>query len=214
VDASGTDVGRAIAELRDEIAKLRVSRRRLVLTADAERRGIERELHDGLQQQLVGLAANLELVAMSMDGDPDAATTLIAEMRTDLRQALEQMRTLADRIYPPLDAGGLAAVLRSAAGNADVRARIDVSVGTSVPTEIAGAVYFCCLDVLKHAAGTAMTITVREEGDGLVLEIEAELGADAGPSAMRDRLEALGGRLSVRSEPSRATVWSGFLPLP
>lgn len=213
MDASRTDEDRSLEELRGEIVELRASRRRLVLSADAERRSIERDLHDGLQQQLVGLAANLELAAMSIESDREAAKALIAEMRSDVRLALEQARTLAQRVYPPLDAGGLAAALRSAAANVDVRTRIDVAVGSSLPREVLGAVYFCCLDVLERAAGTAATITVREERGGLGFDIEASLELDAELSAMRDRLEALGGSLSVRSEPGRPTAWSGFLPL-
>jgi signal transduction histidine kinase len=214
LEASEANGDRALAELRDEIAELRASRRRLLLAADAERRGIERELHDGLQQQLVGLAANLELAAMSMQSDPEAATTLIAEMRSDLRQALEQTRALAHRTYPPLDAGGLVAALRFAAANADVPARIDVAVGTAVPTDFLGAVYFCCLNVFERNAGTAMTIRVGEQEGGLVLEIEADRELHLDPSAVLDRVEALDGTLSVQSEPGRPTVWSCLLPLP
>ncbi|HWL91753.1 MAG TPA: hypothetical protein VNP90_10365, partial [Actinomycetota bacterium] len=131
----------------------------------------------------------------------------------DVGETLEEMRTLAHRIYPPLEAGGLGAALRSAAADVDVRTRIDVALGSSVPTEIAGAVYFCCLDALEHAAGTAITIAVREESGGLAFEIVADRKVDEGPSLMRDRVEALGGSLTIRSEPGPRTVWTGFLPL-
>ena len=170
-------------------------------------------MHDGLQQQLVGLAADLELASRSVETDPEAATRHLAEARRDVRHALEEARSLASRIHPALEAGGLSAALRSAAANADVRTRIDVALGTSVPAEIAGAVYFCCLDVLEGAAGTAITITVREEPGGLAFEIVADREVGAGPSLMRDRVEALGGSLTVRSESGPRTVWTGFLPL-
>jgi signal transduction histidine kinase len=213
VDAPRTDALRELDELRVEVAELRASRTRLLLAADDERRTIERALHDGLQQLLVGLAADLELASGSVETDPEAAMRHLADVRRDVREALEEMRTLASRIHPALEAGGLGAALRFAAANADVRIRIDVAVGSSVPTEVAGAVYFCCLEVLERAAGTAITITVREEPGGLAFEIVADREVDAGPSLMRDRVEALGGSLTIRSEPGAPTVWAGFLPL-
>jgi signal transduction histidine kinase len=213
VDAPRTDAIRALDELRLEVEELRASRRRLLLAADAERRSIERALHDGLQQQLVGLAADLELASRSVESDPGAAMKHLAEVRRDVGEALEEMRTLAHRIHPALEAGGLGAALRFAAADGGVRTKIDVVVGPSVPTEVAGAVYFCCLDVLERAAGTAITITVREEPGGLAVEIVAEGEVDAERSALRDRVEALGGSLTIRSEPGPRTVWTGFLPL-
>jgi signal transduction histidine kinase len=215
VDAPRTDALRELDELRLEVAELRASRTRLLLAADAERRDIERALHDGLQQLLVGLAADLELASRSVETDPEAAMRYLAEVRRDVRQALEEMRTLAHRIHPALEAGGLGAALRSAAAEAGVRTRIDVVVGTSIPPEIAGAVYFCCLDVLGHAAGATTTIMVREESGGLAFEVAADgdVEADAERSSLRDRVEALGGSLTIRSEPGLRTIWAGFLPL-
>jgi signal transduction histidine kinase len=213
VDAPRTDAIRELDELRLEVEELRASRTRLLLAADAERRSIERELHDGLQQQLVGLAADLELASRSVETDPEASMRHLAQVRRDVRQALDEARTLASRIHPALEAGGLGAALRFAAADAGVRTRIDVVVGTSIPSEVAGAVYFSCLEVLKRAAGTAIAITVREEQGGLAFEIVADREVDVGPSLMRDRVEALGGSLTIRSEPGPRTVWAGFLPL-
>ena len=213
MDAPRTDTIRELDALRLEVAELRASRTRLLLAADAERRSIERALHDGLQQLLVGLAADLELASASVETEPEAARRHLAQVRRDVRQALEEMRTLAHRIHPALEAGGLVAALRLAAANADVRTRIDVTLGTSVPTEVAGAVYFCCLDVLERATGAPMTITVREEPGGIAFEIVVDREVEAGPSPIRDRVEALGGSLTIRSEPGPRTVWAGFLPL-
>ena len=213
MEAPGTDVIRELDELRLEVAELRASRTRLLLAADAERRTIERALHDGLQQLLVGLAADVELASRSVETDPEAAMRHLAEVRRDVRQALEEMRTLASRIHPALEAGGLGAALRSAAADAGVRTRIDVVVGTSIPPEVAGAVYFFCLDVLKHAAGTTTTITVREQPGALDFEVVVDGEVDAEGSSLRDRVEALGGSLTIRSEPDPRTVWTGFIPL-
>jgi len=93
-------------ELRREIADVRASRERLALAGDDERRNLERVLHDGLQQQLVGLAANVELAAASVGADPATTTALLAAIREDLRQALEGSRALAQRIYPPFSRRG------------------------------------------------------------------------------------------------------------
>ncbi len=153
--------------MRVESDDLRASRKRLALAADAERRGLERSLHDGVQQQLVGLAANLELAAGSVDADPAAAKELFAEMARDIRDAMDQTRKLADRIYPPqLEVGGLVVALRSAAADANVPARIEIARDQTYPPEVAGAMYFCCRDLLENvSAGSTVAITARSEGE-------------------------------------------------
>jgi signal transduction histidine kinase len=89
---------RQLDDLRLEVEDLRTSRERLALAHDAERRGIERALHDGVQQLLVGLAANLELAAAAADTDSEATAALLVAMRQDVRQALEDQRTHAHLI--------------------------------------------------------------------------------------------------------------------
>lgn len=196
----------------DEVAPLRASRRRILLAADAERRAIERALHDGLQQQLVGLAADLELASMSVGTDPEAATKHLEELRRDVRAALEAARALAIRIYPAIDAGGLGPALRFAAANADVPTRIDVEPAMAVPTEIAAAVYFCCLEVLERVEGKATTITIGERDGGVAFEVAVDGSVDGAASPVRDRVEALGGTLDVR--PGSRTVFAGSVPVP
>ncbi len=213
MDAPRTDALRELDERRLEVAELRASRTRLLLAADAERRTIERALHDGLQQLLVGLAADLELASASVETDPEAAMRHLADVRRVVGEALEEARTLAHRIHPALEAGGLGAALRFAAADAGVRTRIDVVVGTSIPPEVAGAVYFCCLEVLGHAAGATTTITVREQPGALAFEVVTDGDVDAERLPIRDRVGALGGSLTIRSEPGPRTVWTGFLPL-
>lgn len=201
--------------LRLEVAELRASRKRLAITTDAERRSIERALHEGVQQLLVALAANLELAAGSIDGDPAATKELLAEIGDDARQALEETRKLADRIYPPLlETGGLVAALRSAAVSADVPTRIDVAAHLTCPPEIAGAVYFFCLDVLERAeAGTPATISVRSEEGAVAFEVIAECDVDEERPPLRDRVEALGGRVTIRPRSGRQIGVAGSLPL-
>jgi signal transduction histidine kinase len=200
--------------LRLEVAALRASRNRFAVTADAERRSIERALHEGVQQVLVALAANLELAAGSVDVDPAAAKELLVEIGNDARQALEETRKLAHRIYPPLlEAGGLIAALRSAAASAGVPTRIDVAAGTTCPPEIAGAVYFCCLDVLERAApGTSATISVHNEEGAVTFEVVAECDVDQEGLPLRDRVEALGGRVTIRPRSGRQIGVAGSLP--
>ena len=132
--------------------ELRASRERLAVAHDADRRRIERELHDGPQQHLVALAVNLQLARDLMDADPLAAKALLEDMGREVQLALEETGKLAHRIYPPLlEAGGLGAALRAAAVSAGVPTRIEVETETRYPPEIAGAVYFCCLEVLERA---------------------------------------------------------------
>jgi signal transduction histidine kinase len=209
------DEVRELDALRFEVAELRASRRRLAVTADAERRDIERELHERVQQLLVALAANLELAAASVDGDPAAARRLLAEIGDDARQALEETRRLADRIYPPLlDAVGLIAALRGAAMTADVKTRIDVAPDTTWPPEIGGAVYFCCAHAMERAgAGTQVAIAVRNEGGAVAFEIVAEGDLNAERLPLRDRIEALGGGLTITKRSGGEISVAGSLPM-
>jgi signal transduction histidine kinase len=190
---------RALDELRVESDDLRASRKRLALAADAERRGLERALHDGVQQLLVGLAANLELAAGSVDADPAAAKELLAEMSRDIRDAMDQSRKLADRIYPPqLEVGGLVAALRSAAADANVRARIEIA-----------------RDLFENvSAGSTMAITARSDGEALAFDIVVDGDLLGDRSLLADRIDALGGRCAIESGPGHQTRVIGSLPLP
>ena len=203
-------------ELRREIADVRASRERLALAGDDERRNLERALHDGLQQRLVGLAANLELAAASADTDPAATMALIAAMRDDLQQALEESRQLAHRIFPPLlEAGGLRPALRAAAADARVKVEFD-GKEPACPPEIAAAIYFCGVDAFERAgAGSSMTITVRSEDTKVFFEVllDRDLGKGWLPPS-RDRINALGGRLDIDLPPGEGTRIVGSLPLP
>jgi histidine kinase len=161
------------------------------------RKQIERELHDGVQQDLVAIVVKLQLARRLADTDPAGAAKLLDDIRGDAQEALDATRGLALRIYPPmLDASDLRAALRSAAPGAQV----EVVLGAECPEEVAAAVYFCCLDLLPASA-----ITVREEGGAVLFDVASET-PDASRAA--DRVEALGGRLTA--EPGRV---SGSLPV-
>jgi signal transduction histidine kinase len=190
----------ALDDLRREIADLRASRQRLALANDDERRRLERVLHDGLQQLLVGLAANVELAAASLEADPATTITLLEAMRRDFQEAIEETRALAHRIYPPLlEAGGLAPALREAAARADARVAIEIAAEPALSPEIAAAIYFSSADALERAgAGASTTIRVRADGATVSFEIDVDRDLDTEwPLTSRDRVEALGGRLDV-----------------
>ena len=163
------------------------------------------------------LAEHLEVAAGRVDADPAAAKSLLNEMQREARRALTEMQELAHRIFPPLlDAGGLVVELRAAANRAGVRVRIDVDIDVvaSCPPEIVGAVYFSALDVFEHApAATEVGIRVRGEEGALAFEIVAECDLGTQRRAPHDRVEALGGRVTITSEGDRTNV-TGSLPLP
>jgi signal transduction histidine kinase len=207
----------SLDRLRLELAEVRASRERLVLAADADRRELERTLHDGVQQRLIALAVDVQLAGRLADADPAAAKTLLEEMERDVQQTLDEAAQLAQQIYPPLlEMGGLAAALRAAAASAGIPVSIEVVAGANYPAEVAGTIYLCCLAALEHAgAGARATVTVREQEGMLAFEVVAD-GADgqAGPDRLRDRVEALGGRLAIRSEPGGDTIRvTGLLPI-
>jgi signal transduction histidine kinase len=212
LETEQTEEQATLDALRREIEELRASRERLVLAADAERRGIERALHDGVQQDLVGLAATLVVAAGSVDSDPAATKALLAELQKETRRAIAEMQELASRIFPPrLEAGGLVAELRAAASRAGLPARI--AADAHVLPELAGAVYFCALDVFERVpAGTPVAVSVRSEEAVLAFEIEVDGDLGRERRVPHDRVEALGGRVTITAGSDRTTV-AGSLPL-
>jgi signal transduction histidine kinase len=212
--------GEALREELDrlqlEVEELRASRERIVLASDAERRGIERELHDGPQQQLVAHSVTLQLARDLLETDPAAAKALLDELALEVQRAVDATAMLAQRIYPPLlEAGGLAAALRAAAVRTVVRARIEVSGSSDCPPAVAGAVYFCCLDALELAGeGAPAAIQVRRIRGELLFDVAVDrLPATATFDAALDRVEALGGRVEVDASTEHGVRISGALPL-
>ena len=207
---------RQLERLRGELGELRASRRRLVLAADADRRTIERHLHDGVHQHLIALAVTVQLAGQAEGSDPAAMEALLGEMGRDVQEALDEAARLAQRIHPAtLDARDLATLLRSAATAAGVPAVVDVSVGAGYPPELVMTIHLCWLDTLARAGGeSSPTIVVRDGVDALTFEITgAEIGSEADLVPLRDRVEALGGRLTITPSRHGATVVAGSLPL-
>jgi signal transduction histidine kinase len=211
------------AELRATIDELLASRRRLVEAQDAERRRIERNLHDGAQQQLIALAIQLGLLAELAD-DPDLVRQAIPDLKAQLSAALDDLRALARGIYPPLLAEqGLVMALRAQAARSPVPVVLDADQVGRYPQDTESTVYFCTLEALQNVAkhAQASAVTVRLSGSSEVLEFSVSddgAGFPAGTShgfglqGMSDRLAAHGGTLTVRSRPGQGTTITGRLP--
>jgi signal transduction histidine kinase len=203
--------------LRVEVEELRSSLKRLVVAADADRRRVERELHDGVQQHLIALAVNLQLAGQAAGSDPAAAKTLLEEMGRDVQHALGETSLLAQRIYPAtLEADGIGTLLRSAAASTGVPASVDVAAPSNHPPEVVMTLYLCWLNMLAcGSVETGASIRVRESEDVLAFEVIGNTAcADADLDYLRDRVQALGGRLAITSESGDGTRISGSLPLP
>jgi signal transduction histidine kinase len=169
--------------------------RALLLTDDEERRAIERELHDGVQQQLVAVAVNLQVVRGLTETDLQEAARLIDDVRALVRQSLDDLRKLAQRIHPPLlDTQGLVAALGMAAASAPIPTRVEGTVEGAVPREVALTVYRCCVATLAAAAGERARAKIAVGARDRSLEFEITL---AGGVVEIDALDALAGRVAV-----------------
>jgi signal transduction histidine kinase len=216
MEAGQVGAQQELDRLKVEIEELRAARERLVLAADADRRAIERELHGGVHQRLVALATSLQLLRLAADSDPTAVEALLEEMTRDVRQALDETALLAQGIYPSaLELGGLAALLRAAAVNAEVPATVDVSDDSGHAPEIRMTVYLCWLALLAGGSSERpVTITLREDEEALTFEIVGEAPeSNADLERLQDRVTALGGRLTIEPAPGGGVHLSGCLRL-
>ena len=157
--------------MTDDVAidDLKASRRRLVSAADMDRRALEGELHDGVQQHLVALAVDLRRLAGLIDADPIAAHALLDEMTANVRTAMAEATALAARIHPPLLAArGFASAIRSAADGLGITVVVDAPAGASYPPEITTTIYWTCVEMLSFASpGSEATVRLIET-DGLL----------------------------------------------
>jgi signal transduction histidine kinase len=207
------------------IEDLRASRQRLVTAQDEERRRLERNLHDGAQQNLVALAIKARLGATAED--LAQAKEIFGELQADTTGALENLRDLARGIYPPLLADlGLAAALGAQASKSPLPVTVEADGIGRFPQDTEAAVYFCCLEALQNIAKYAhatqariclqaqnqtLRFTISDDGTGYNTS-HTQMGS--GQRNMADRLAALGGRLQVRSAPGQGTTVTGYLPVP
>jgi signal transduction histidine kinase len=212
-------------DLQARLVELRASRQRLVTAQDEERRRLERNLHDGAQQHLVALKVKLGLVQMLIDRDAPRALATITELKGDADEALETLRDLARGIYPPLLADrGLQAAIESQARKATLAVTVDADGLGRYSQEVEAAVYFSVLEALqnvqKYARASSarvhltdrdgvLNFSVSDDGSGFDV---ATTPRGSGLTNMADRLDALGGSVTVRSTIGVGSELSGSLP--
>jgi signal transduction histidine kinase len=213
-------------ELRKQADALRESRARIVASGDAERRRVERNLHDGAQQHLVALAVNLRLARDVIVDDPAAGAEMLEELAGEVQETIQELRELAHGIYPPLLVdSGLVEALRAAANRNPLSVEVVAEGIGRYSSETEAAVYFCCLEALqnaaKHAPEAFVEVRLWEESGGLLFSV-----SDDGPGFdvekaqrghgyvnMADRLGAIGGTVRWESEVGKGSRVNGSVPL-
>jgi signal transduction histidine kinase len=207
------------------IEELRASRQRLVAAQDEERRKIERNLHDGAQQQLVALTVQLKLARALMERDSAKANELLDTIQRSATQALEDLRDLARGIYPPLLVDrGLPAALEAQARKAVVPTIVEADAIGRYALEVEAAVYFCALEALnnvaKYAEATRATVRLFQQNGRLTFSVDDDgrgfdpnaIDRGTGLQGMSDRLEAIGGELTIETSPGHGTTVVGRIP--
>ena len=210
------------AEAETQLAEVRASRERVISAGDAERRRIERNLHDGAQQRLVTLALQLSLIERRIRDDPSDAERLVSSASGELAQSLEELRELARGIHPAALDQGLDVALEALARRSEVPTTVSYEPGPRLPEPVAFAAYFVASEALantaKYAHASAATVSLLRTGTGAVIEITDDGVGDADPAGgsglrgLADRVEAIDGRLRVSSPRGAGTVITAELP--
>ena len=210
------------AEAEKRMAEVRAARERIIAAGDAERRRIERNLHDGAQQRLVTLALQLSLIGRRIRHDPVDAEQLVSSASGELARSLEELRELARGIHPAALDHGLEPALDALALRSAVPTTVTYEPGLSLPERVEFAAYLVASEALanvaRYARATTATIRVRSAGRGAVIEITddgvggADPGRGSGLQGLADRVEALDGRFRVSGPPEGGTVVTAELP--
>ena len=211
------------AELRARLAELQASRARLVEATDAERRRIERDLHDGTQQRLVSIAMSLGLLESKLPAGSEQARPIVEEARAALTATLAELRELTQGIHPTiLVERGLPAALDELCNRSRLPVRLQLDLDARLPAQVESAAYFFVSEALtnaaKHSHASEVRVTAAHAGALLTVEVGDDgIGgaAPAGGSGLRglaDRVEALGGRFTVSSPPGRGTTLRAEIP--
>ncbi len=217
---------RLATDLESSLSELRLSRARILASADLERRRIERDLHDGAQQRLVALRVRLGLAQDLLRDDPVRGGAMLSELGGDVDAALEEVRLLARGVYPSVLADrGLVEALRAAARNSPLPVSVRAHEVGRLPVDVETAVYFACVEALqnaaKHAQRNTSVLVKLSKGDRLLFEVRDDgVGfavnghpAGLGLANMRDRIESVGGTLAIESVLGEGTCVSGSVPL-
>jgi signal transduction histidine kinase len=210
------------AELRAAVKELRASRARVIEAGLAERRELERDLHDGAQQRLVSLALGLRTIEDRLD-DPSSARELLKVAGRELEAALGELRELARGIHPAvLSERGVDAALEGLAGRAPLPVRVEATIGDRLPEPVELAVYFVVSEALtnvaKYARASQATVRATRRDGRVVVEVSDDGVGGADPSkgsglnGLADRISALEGRLGIRSEQAHGTVLRAEIP--
>jgi signal transduction histidine kinase len=217
------DLRRARA-LRERVDDLRSARERIIAAADAERRRIERDLHDGAQQRLVGVALTLGLAESRLASDPAGAARLIAQAREEAQLAVKELRELARGIHPAvLSDRGLGAALEALAARAPVPVEVSGVPSSPLRPAVEAAAYFVTAEALtnvaKYAQASEAFVRLRIERDRLCVQIADDGVGGANPATgsglrgLRDRVDALDGQLEVHSPPGGGTTVAVEIPV-
>jgi signal transduction histidine kinase len=211
------------AQAQERLAELRASRERILTVGDAERRRIERNLHDGAQQRLVALTLQLSLIQRRIRDDPDAAERLVTAAGDELARSLAELRELARGIHPSTLDHGLDIALEGLAVRSAVPTTVEVEPGPALPEPIAFAAYLVTAEALtnvaRHARATSASVRVTREPGRLVVEVTddggggADMSAGTGLRGLADRVEALDGTLHLGDSPTGGTVLMARLPV-
>jgi signal transduction histidine kinase len=217
---------RLTAELVQRLDELQASRQRLVSAQDTERRRLERNLHDGAQQNLVALKLKIALMKNVAATDPQRAQATLDELTKDANEAIETLRELARGLYPPILAqDGLLAAVEAQARRTPVPVEVAGGPLPRYSQETESGVYFCVLEALqnmvKHAHATKATVRIEQRTGLLVFSVTDDgRGLDperarsgSGMQNMRDRIEVLGGEIQVESSPGAGTRVTGSIPV-
>jgi signal transduction histidine kinase len=220
-----TQLSARLVELSARATELDASRHRLIETQDAERRKLERDIHDGAQQNLVALAVNLRLADTLLGRSRERAAVILGQQSAAAEETIATLTRLSRGIYPvELAEQGLVPALEAVAAGSVVPVHLQSEPGLELSPEVQAALYFCCLEALqnaiKHAGETAVRISLGRSDDELCLVVsddgagysESEVLPGAGTANMRDRIDAIGGTLRVTSRKGNGTRVEARVP--
>lgn len=221
------ELQRRLDDLAQRSAELRHARRDLVARQDAERQRLERNIHDGAQQEVIALLVNLRLAQTLLGRSPERARRLLYAQAVEFRSTIETLEDLAGGLYPrALTEDGPVPAVRGAARRSPVPVVLSADPVPRLPADLEATVYFCVVEAMqntaKHAGAHEIRIDIRHTGESVDVAVTddgmgfdpADTAAGRGMANIRDRVESVGGRLTVTSSPGGGTRLRFRLPIP